>query len=251
MNKNLLISVVSAMVLSFCLMGLAFSAIAASIEDSFLPVNQSTEPKQDTKEPPLVEDTEEGPQIFQNDSAMTEQGRTVTDPDSKTAGGEASYQVPHELEAGYFEVLGNYDGVGDAMKLTEEETADAPPFFGITLPGAPTVQIPPNELHHEMESLLGGEAPLYQGGKIVRYEIFGHNHSIEILVPATPDEVFEFYQSEMKLNGWERGMSMKEKERGLIFFSKKDRELVFRIDSIGQKTRVSINMVGNESFGSQ
>ena len=164
---------------------------------------------------------------------------------------EERWPIPADLEAEYQAVTGeNTVGNLDVEKFDIQEQAEKPPFE-VFLPGADNAPGAPYSPDDQPDTLLNGEAPLYEGGEIVRNEVFGNNYSIEIIVPATPEEIFDYYKAEMTAKGWLGGISMKQKERGLLFFSKEEKELVFRIEKKGQGSMVTINLVGKENFRSR
>jgi len=161
------------------------------------------------------------------------------------------WPIPADLESDYHAVTGEKgEGKIDMGQFANEIQTDKP-RFKVILPGAAQTPESPNEVYSRNEmpdTLLNGEAPLYKGGRIIRNEIFGENHSLELVIPATPEEIFEYYKTSMTAKGWLMGISMKEKESALLFFSKGEEELVFRIEKRGKESRVTINMVGKEDF---
>ena len=191
------------------------------------------------------------PQTTQKDTVISDEDKVSVETEPGAGKCQIFYKIPHELEVEYFAVTGHEGEKKNILNEVHEKVTDNFPLFQVTLPGAPREPVPAISSDKQADipnTLLYGEAPLYKGGKILRNEIFGNNHSIEIEIPATPDDVFEFYKAAMTAKGWARGMSMKEKERGLLFFSKGDQELVFRIIKFRQNTRVTINMVDRERF---
>jgi hypothetical protein len=257
MKKNLISGFLTVAILFFVLSSSAFSSVTGEVSvDPVVPEFQPSETLPSESDQLL--ETAEVPEDIPGESLENQTESELSDPDKGVEVTErpedireALWAIPPELEADYEAVTG---GGGEAwiyQRQFDNEGQNWEPRFHVTLPGAPRTPLvlyDPLKKAEMPDTLLNGEAPMYEGGKILRNEIFGTNHSIEIEVPATPEEIFNYYKAIMTAKGWQNGMSMREKEGGFLFFSKPEQELVFRIAGRGQCSRVIINMVGKQNY---
>jgi hypothetical protein len=172
---------------------------------------------------------------------------------------EENWQIPLELEDDYRSTVGG----NEKFRMNGDQPSVEPNSSGgdnsIRLPGAVNLpesvsaegnpMVPGNGCEFKT-ALFNGEIPLYEGGKIIRDEFFNPNASGEMRIPAETAQVFDYYKSIMPEKGWTMDVSMKEKNGGLLSFSRTDLELVFRIEDQDGWSKVTVDLAGKRGFKS-
>ena len=89
-------------------------------------------------------------------------------------------------------------------------------------------------------TILNGEVPLYKGARVVKEKAMGANSQVDLEVPASPEEIVNFYKQAMTAKGWQSGMAMVQGPMGVLQL-KKDRSLItLKATGNGQKSIVKI-----------
>ncbi|MEA2083069.1 MAG: hypothetical protein U9O82_02285 [Thermodesulfobacteriota bacterium] len=89
-------------------------------------------------------------------------------------------------------------------------------------------------------TILNGDVPLYKGARVVKEKAMGANSQVDLEVPASPEEVVNFYKQAMTAKGWQSGMAMVQGSMGVLQL-KKDRSLItLKATGNGQKSMVKI-----------
>ena len=89
-------------------------------------------------------------------------------------------------------------------------------------------------------TIFNGEVPLYKGARVVKEKAMGANSQVDLEVPASPEEVVNFYKQAMTAKGWQSGMAMVQGPMGVLQL-KKDRSLItLKATGNGQKSIVKI-----------
>ena len=103
-------------------------------------------------------------------------------------------------------------------------------------PPAAAVEPPPSNA-----TVLKGEAPLMAGAKVVKETDMGNISRADIEVPASPQDVVDFYKQAMTARGWQAGMTMVQGPMGVLQLSKGNRQITVR--AAGEETKSIVNIV--------
>lgn len=93
-------------------------------------------------------------------------------------------------------------------------------------------------------AILNGEVPLYKGARVIKAKSYGTNSMAELEVDATPQELVDFYKQAMSAKGWEAGMAMVQRNKGILMLKQSGRQLVIKVKGQGQTSKVSMALMG-------
>ena len=89
--------------------------------------------------------------------------------------------------------------------------------------------------------IFKGKVPLYKGAKVLKEKTMGTNSKADLEVPASPEEIVNFYKQVMSAKDWQPGMAMVKGSMGVLQL-KKDRSLItLKATGNGQKSIVTIS----------
>jgi hypothetical protein len=92
-------------------------------------------------------------------------------------------------------------------------------------------------------TILNGEAPLMKGARVIKEMAMGANSRVDFEVPASPQEVVDFYKQAMAAKGWQPGMSIVQGPMGVIQLSKGASQITLKAQGDGQKCAVNIALM--------
>ena len=93
-------------------------------------------------------------------------------------------------------------------------------------------------------TIFNGEAPLMAGAKVIQEKTFGANSRVDMEIPATPEEVVNFYKQAMTAKGWQAGMAMVQGPMGVLQLMKGKSQITLKATGNGQKTNVNMALTG-------
>jgi Ca-activated chloride channel homolog len=93
------------------------------------------------------------------------------------------------------------------------------------------------------DTVMNGEAPLYPGAKVLNDKTYGKNTKAELEVPATPEDIINFYKQAMTAKGWQPGMSMVQGNKGVLMLTKPGGQMVISATGQGQKSKVTMALI--------
>ena len=91
--------------------------------------------------------------------------------------------------------------------------------------------------------ILNGEVPLMQGTKVIKETIMGASGRYDLEVPATPEEIVNFYKQTMTAKGWQAGMAMTQGPMGVLQLTKGKSQIMIKAKGSGQKSIVNLALV--------
>ena len=94
------------------------------------------------------------------------------------------------------------------------------------------------------DTIMNGEVPLMEGVKVLKTKTYGTNGSVEMEVPATPEEIVNYYKQAMTAKGWQLGLVMVQGNVGVLQLKSGGRQMVFRVEGQGQTSKVSMALMG-------
>ena len=92
-------------------------------------------------------------------------------------------------------------------------------------------------------TIFNGEAPLMAGTKVIQEKTFGANSRVDMEVPATPEEVVNFYKQAMTAKGWQAGMAMVQGPMGVLQLMKGKSQITLKAMASGQKSTVNMALI--------
>ncbi len=115
--------------------------------------------------------------------------------------------------------------------------AAAPADTGITAPAGTGTQTASGD------TILNGEVPLMQGTKILKKTVMGPSGRYDLEIPATPEEIINFYKKAMTAKGWQAGIAMTQGPMGVLQLAKGKSQITLRATGSGQKSTVYIGLI--------
>ncbi|MBN1101899.1 MAG: hypothetical protein JXL84_00650 [Deltaproteobacteria bacterium] len=94
------------------------------------------------------------------------------------------------------------------------------------------------------EAVMNGRAPLMDGAKVIKEMTYGPNTRVDLEIPATPEEIVNFYKQALTAKGWQLGMAMIQGNTGVLQLKKDGGQLVIKAQGQGQKSKVSMALMG-------
>jgi hypothetical protein len=91
--------------------------------------------------------------------------------------------------------------------------------------------------------ILNGAARLYPGAKVLNEMTYGPNTKVDLEVQATPEEIVNFYKKEMTSGGWQPGMTMVQRNKGVLMLTKPGGQLVISATGKGEKSKVTMALI--------
>ncbi len=147
------------------------------------------------------------------------------------------------VDSGLFQIPAGYTkmdmGGGPASKSTGSAAGSAPKQ-GDT---ASTPSGSPEQTVGD-DTVMNGEVPLMEGAKVLKTKTYGPNAKVELEVPATPEEIINFYKQAMNAKGWEPGMAMVQGNMGVLQLKRAGGQLVIKAQGQGQTSKVSMALMG-------
>lgn len=89
-------------------------------------------------------------------------------------------------------------------------------------------------------TIFNGEAPLMAGAKVLKEKTFGANSQVDLEIPATPEEIVNFYKQAMTAKGWQPGMAMVQGPMGVLQLMKGKSQITLKAMASGQKSTVNM-----------
>lgn len=94
-----------------------------------------------------------------------------------------------------------------------------------------------------MSMSIKDEAPLMQGAKVLKHMDMGTASVIDMEVPASPEEVVNFYKQALTAKGWQPGMTMVQGPLGVVQLRKGRSQITVKATGNGQKSIVTMALV--------
>jgi hypothetical protein len=94
-------------------------------------------------------------------------------------------------------------------------------------------------------TIFKGEAPLMAGAKVLKEKTFGTNSRIDMEVPASPEEIVNFYKQAMTAKGWQPGMAMVQGPTGVLQLMKGRSQIMLKATGGGQKSTVNMALLNH------
>jgi len=82
------------------------------------------------------------------------------------------------------------------------------------------------------------------GAKVLKAKTYGTNSKAELEVPATPQEIVDFYKQAMTEKGWQPGMAMVQGNVGVLQLMGSAGQLIIKAKGQGQSSKVSMALMG-------
>ncbi len=93
-------------------------------------------------------------------------------------------------------------------------------------------------------TILNGKVPLMKGTKVLKTKTYGLNSKADLEVPATPQEIVDFYKQTMTEKGWKPGMSMVMGDKGVLQLMGSAGQLIIKATGRGQTSKVNMAFMG-------
>jgi hypothetical protein len=132
--------------------------------------------------------------------------------------------------------------VNAAFPVEEEAPAQKPTPATTPAPQARSEAAPAPQ--KSGDTIMSGEVPLYPGAKVLNEKTYGPNSKVDMVVPATPEEVINYYKHAMTAKGWQPGMAMVQGNVGVLQLKKNGGQLVIKVQGQGQTSKVSMALMG-------
>ena len=91
--------------------------------------------------------------------------------------------------------------------------------------------------------IFNGKVPLLAGAKVLKEKTFGANSLVDMEVPATPEEIVNFYKQAMTAKGWQPGMAMSQGPMGVLQLMKGKNQITLKAMASGQKSTVNMVLI--------
>jgi len=92
------------------------------------------------------------------------------------------------------------------------------------------------------KEILGGKIPTYKGAKIKKSITKGNRTMIEMETTASPEEVMNFYKTEMTSKGWSVTMAMAQGPTASLMLFKDKQQLILSAGRRGGLTRITVGL---------
>jgi hypothetical protein len=79
-----------------------------------------------------------------------------------------------------------------------------------------------------------------EGATLLKETTVGNNSRIDMEVPASPEEVVNFYKQVMTVKGWQPGLAMVQGPTGVLQLKKDAVQIVIKAVGNGQKSTVNM-----------
>jgi len=89
-------------------------------------------------------------------------------------------------------------------------------------------------------TVLDGRIPLMEGATLLKETTIGTNSRIDMEVPASPEDVVNFYKQVMTVKGWQPGLAMVQGPTGILQLKKDTVQIVIKAVGNGQKSTVNM-----------
>ena len=96
----------------------------------------------------------------------------------------------------------------------------------------------------EQQTITGGEIPTYKGARIIKSITQGNRTFIKMESSASPDEIMNFYKTEMTNKGWSVKMSMARGVMATVMLFKGKQTFLLSAGQRDGKTKVTLSMSG-------
>ena len=83
-----------------------------------------------------------------------------------------------------------------------------------------------------------------EGAKVLKTKTYGTNSKADLEVPATPQEIVDFYKQAMTEKGWKPGMSMVMGDKGVLQLMGSAGQLIIKAKGQGQTSKVNMALMG-------
>jgi len=151
-----------------------------------------------------------------------------------------SFSVSGENDVGWAAVW-VHDG-SFKVKLDQYPGAKAAPAPKPTQkPAAPVASAAPAPAN---DTILNGKVLLMNGAKVLKTKTYGPNSQADLEVPATPQEVVDFYKQVMTEKGWKPGMSMVQGNMGVLQLMGSSGQLIIKAKGQGQTSKITMALMG-------
>ncbi len=110
-------------------------------------------------------------------------------------------------------------------------------------PEPPTGKAPATKTTGEASdstTILNGEIPLMKGATVLKETTMGGSSRVDMEIPASPEEVVNFYKQAMSSKGWQPGMAVVQGPVGILQLQKDTSQIVIKSTLKGQKSTVNI-----------
>jgi len=94
-------------------------------------------------------------------------------------------------------------------------------------------------------TIFKGEVPLMAGAKVLKEKTFGTNSWVDMEVPASPEEIVNFYKQAMTGKGWQAGMAMVQGPMGVLQLMKGKSQIMLKATGGGQKSTVNMALLSH------
>ena len=93
-------------------------------------------------------------------------------------------------------------------------------------------------------TIFNDKVPLMEGAKVLKTKTYGTNSKADLEVPATPQEIVDFYKQAMTEKGWKPGMSMVMGDKGVLQLMGSAGQLIIKAKGQGQTSKVNMALMG-------
>ena len=90
----------------------------------------------------------------------------------------------------------------------------------------------------------GGHLRVGAGGQWLKTKTYGPNSQADLEVPATPQEIVDFYKQVMTAKGWKPGMSMVMGNKGVLQLVGSSGQLIIKAEGQGQTSQITMALMG-------
>jgi hypothetical protein len=91
--------------------------------------------------------------------------------------------------------------------------------------------------------ILHGEVPLMDGATVVKETVMGKSGRFDLEVPASPEEVVNFYRKVMTDKGWQTGMTVVQGPAAALQLKKGEGQIMIKAVGQGAKAKVNLAVV--------
>lgn len=130
------------------------------------------------------------------------------------------------------------------VKLDQSPNAEAAPAPLPKTTPKPIAPTPAATPAASNGTIFNGRVPLMAGAKVLKSKSYGTNSKVDLEVPASPQDIIDFYKQSMTAKGWKTGMSMVQGNKGVLQLMGSGGQLIIKAKGQGQTSKVSMALMG-------